>query len=80
VLAEFPKELMSMLYIGLFGTASNNTNSMSTNFDNDELSPEVSSNNIIRFTNVFLHLMHNQLISECLVLVGTCAGSDSNGF
>jgi hypothetical protein len=80
VLNEFPKELMSTLYNGLFGAAFNNADSMSTNFDDDKLSPEVSSNNIIRFTNALLHLMHNQLIFECLVLVGTCASSGSNGF
>jgi hypothetical protein len=47
VLNEFPKELMSLLYIGLFGAASNNADSMSTNFVDDELSPEVSSNTIL---------------------------------
>jgi hypothetical protein len=80
VLNQFPTELMSVLYSGLFGTASNNADSMSTSFDEDEFSPEVSSNNIIRFSNALLHLMHNQLIFECLVFMGTCASSDSNGF
>jgi hypothetical protein len=80
VLNQFPTELMSVLYSGLFGAASNNADSMSTNFDDDELSPAVSSNNIIRFSNALLQLMHTQLIFECLVLVGTCASPDSNGF
>jgi hypothetical protein len=47
VLNEFPRGLMSMLYSELFGAAFYNADRMSTNFENDESSHEVSANNML---------------------------------